>query len=66
MEKNFKDVMQGTYFAYELFNNQFIQCIKKTSKTALVLIDDKKNFIMYFGKNEKVKELNRVYIPYID
>mgnify|MGYP003149451645 FL=1 len=65
MLKNFNDVMQGTYFAYELFNNQFIQCIKKTSKTALVLINDKENFIMYFGKNEKVKELNRVYIPYI-
>tara|TARA_R100001591_G_C4211394_1_gene146567 strand:- start:288 stop:485 length:198 start_codon:yes stop_codon:yes gene_type:complete len=65
MLKNFSDVMQGTYFAYELFNNQFIQCIKKTSRTALVLLDDKKNFIMYFGKNEKVKELNRVYIPYI-
>tara|TARA_R100000734_G_scaffold13158_1_gene9749 strand:- start:119 stop:319 length:201 start_codon:yes stop_codon:yes gene_type:complete len=66
MEKDFKDVMQGKYFSYELFNNQFIQCIKKTSKTALVLIDDKENFIMYFSKNEKVKELNRVYIPYID
>ena len=65
MEKNFKDVMQGTYFAYELFNNQFIQCIKKTSQTALVLIDDKENFIMYFGKNEKVFERNRTYIPYI-
>tara|TARA_B100000900_G_scaffold338524_1_gene300747 strand:+ start:382 stop:579 length:198 start_codon:yes stop_codon:yes gene_type:complete len=65
MLKNFSDVMQGTYFAYELFNNQFIQCIKKTSRTALVLIDDKENFIMYFGKDEKVKELNRVYIPYI-
>ena len=65
MFKNFNDVMQGNYFVYELFNNQFIQCIKKTSRTALVLIDDKENFIMYFGKNEKVKELNRVYIPYI-
>jgi len=65
MLKNFSDVMQGNYFVYELFNNQFIQCIKKTSRTALVLIDDKENFIMYFGKDEKVKELNRVYIPYI-
>tara|TARA_R100000654_G_scaffold4649_1_gene13619 strand:+ start:779 stop:976 length:198 start_codon:yes stop_codon:yes gene_type:complete len=65
MLKNFSDVMQGNYFVYELFNNQFIQCIKKTSRTALVLIDDKENFIMYFSKNEKVKELNRVYIPYI-
>jgi len=65
MLKNFSDVMQGTYFAYELFDNQFIQCIKKTSKTALVLIDDKENFIMYFSKNEKVKELNATYIPYI-
>ena len=65
MLKNFSDVMQGTYFAYELFDNQFIQCIKKTSKTALVLIDDKENFIMFFSKKEKVKELNRVYIPYI-
>ena len=65
MLKNFSDVMQGTYFAYELFDNQFIQCIKKTSRTALVLLNDKKEFIMYFGKNEKVKELNAVYIPYI-
>tara|TARA_B100000900_G_scaffold338525_1_gene300749 strand:+ start:382 stop:579 length:198 start_codon:yes stop_codon:yes gene_type:complete len=65
MLKNFSDVMQGTYFTYELFDNQFIQCIKKTSKTALVLIDDKENFIMFFSKKEKVKELNRVYIPYI-
>ena len=65
MYKKFSDVMQGTYFAYELFNNQFIQCIKKTSRTALVLIDHKENFIMYFSKNEQVKELNRVYIPYI-
>jgi len=65
MFKNFSDVMQGAYFAYELFDNQFIQCIKKTSRTALVLIDDKETFIMYFGKNEKVKELNAVYIPYI-
>ena len=65
MLKNFSDVMQGNYFAYELFNNQFIQCIKKTSKTALVLIDNKENFIMYFSKNEKVKELNATYIPYI-
>ena len=65
MYKKFSDVMQGTYFAYELFNNQFIQCIKKTSRTALVLIDNKENFIMYFGKNEQVKELNGVYIPYI-
>jgi len=65
MYKKFSDVMQGTYFAYELFNNQFIQCIKKTSRTALVLIDNKENFIMYFSKNEQVKELNRVYIPYI-
>ena len=65
MLKNFSDVMQGTYFAYELFDNQFIQCIKKTSRTALVLLDDKEEFIMYFGKNEKVKELNATYIPYI-
>ena len=65
MLKNFSDVMQGSYFAYELFNNQFIQCIKKTSKTALVLLDDKNEFIMYFRKNEKVKELNATYIPYI-
>tara|TARA_Y100001951_G_scaffold60038_1_gene47723 strand:- start:427 stop:624 length:198 start_codon:yes stop_codon:yes gene_type:complete len=65
MYKKFNDVMQGTYFDYELFNNQFIQCIKKTSQTALVLIDDKENFIMYFGKNEKVFERNRTYIPYI-
>ena len=65
MLKNFSDVMQGNYFAYELFDNQFIQCIKKTSRTALVLLDDKENFIMYFSKNEKVKELNATYIPYI-
>ena len=65
MLKNFSELMQGTYFAYELFDNQFIQCIKKTSRTALVLLDDKEEFIMYFGKNEKVKELNAVYIPYI-
>ena len=65
MYKKFNDVMQGQYFDYELFNNQFIQCIKKTSQTALVLIDGKENFITYFSKNEKVFERNKTYIPYI-
>ena len=51
---NFKDIMQGQYFVYELFKNNHIQCIKKTTRTALVLLDDTENFIMYFSNNEKV------------
>ena len=65
MKKEFKDLMQGSYFDYELFDNQFIQCIKKSSKTALVLLDNEENFIMRFGSKEKVFERNRIYIPYI-
>tara|TARA_R100001079_G_scaffold7021_1_gene4119 strand:- start:254 stop:451 length:198 start_codon:yes stop_codon:yes gene_type:complete len=65
MKKEFKNVMQGNYFDYELFDNQFIQCIKKTSRTALVLLNDKENFIMYFSNKEKVFERNKIYIPFI-
>ena len=61
----FKDLLQGQYFSYELFNDQFITGIKKTSRTALMLLDDKDNFIMYVGMNEKVFEKNKTYIPFI-
>ena len=55
---NFKDIMQGQYFVYELFKNNHIQCIKKSSRTGLMLLDKNDTFIMYFSKNTKVKETN--------
>ena len=57
----FKDIMQGQYFVYELFKDNHIQCIKKkkkTTRTALVLLDDTENFIMYFSNNEQVTPKN--------
>lgn len=56
--KEFKDIMQGQYFVYELFKNNYIQCIKKSTRTALVLLDGTDNFIMYFSNNEKVISKN--------
>ena len=52
--KKFKDIMHGQYFIYELFKNNHIQCIKKSTRTALVLLDGTENFIMYFSNNEQV------------
>ena len=46
--------MQGQYFVYEVFKNNHIQCIKKSTRAALVLLDSTENFIMYFSNNEKV------------
>jgi len=65
MYKKFKDLDKGRYFSYEIFNNQFITGIKKTSKTALMLLDDKEEFIMYFGQNKRVFEENITYIGFI-
>ena len=56
--KQFKEIMHGQYFVYELFNNSYIQCIKKSTRTALVLLDNTENFIMYFSDNEEVIEKN--------
>ena len=50
--------MQGQYFVYELFKDNYIQCIKKSTRTALVLLDGTNNFIMYFSNNEKVISKN--------
>ena len=61
----FKELDKGRYFSYEMFDNQFITGIKKTSKTALMLLDDKEEFIMYFGQNSKVFEKNITYIGFI-
>ena len=61
----FKDLDKGRYFSYEMFDNQFITGIKKTSKTALMLLDDKEEFIMYLGQNSKVFEKNITYIGFI-
>ena len=68
MHKKFKDLMIGQSFDYEfMFNDVFIKGIKKSTRTALMCLDnDRKNdFIMYIGKNEKVFEGNFFYLPFI-
>jgi len=61
MNKEFKDLFIGQVFKTEfLFNDCLITGIKKSSRTALMCLDnDRKNdFIMYFLSNTKVKETN--------
>ena len=58
MNKEFKDLFIGEVFDTEFFNGQFIRGIKKSSRTALMLLDKDDDFIMYFSKNTKVRETN--------
>ena len=68
MNKEFKDLFIGQVFKTEfLFDDCLITGIKKSSRTALMCLDnDRKNdFIMYIGMNEKVFESNFTYLPFI-
>ena len=68
MYKKFKDLMIGQSFDYEfMFDDVFITGIKKSTKTALMCLDkdEKNDFIMYIGMNEKVFETNFFYLPFI-
>ena len=68
MKKKFRDLMIGQGFKTEfLFDDCLITGIKKSSRTALMCLDnDRKNdFIMYIGMNEKVFECNFTYLPFI-
>ena len=68
MNKEFKDLFIGQVFDYEfLIKGQFIRGIKKSSRTALMCLDNdrKYDFIMYIGMNEKVFESNFTYLPFI-
>ena len=57
--KKFKDLFIGQVFDTEfILENQFIRGIKKSSRTALMLLDKNNTFIMYFSKNTEVKETN--------
>ena len=59
MNKEFQDLFIGQVFDTEfLIEGQFIRGIKKSSRTALMLLDKNYDFIMYFSKNTKVKETN--------
>ena len=59
MNKKFKDLFIGQVFDYEfLIKGQFIRGIKKSSRTALMLLDKDDDFIMYFSKNTKVRATN--------
>tara|TARA_R100000322_G_scaffold64468_2_gene40433 strand:- start:29 stop:223 length:195 start_codon:yes stop_codon:yes gene_type:complete len=59
MDKEFKDLFIGQVFDTEfIIENQFIRGIKKSSRTALMLLDKDDDFIMYFSQNTKVKETN--------
>jgi len=59
MNKEFKDLFVGQVFDYEfLIKDQFIRGIKKSSRTALMLLDKDDDFIMYFSQNTKVRETN--------
>ena len=61
MNKKFKDLIIGQVFDYEfIFDDVFIRGIKKSSRTALMCLDnDKKNdFIMYIGMDDDVIETN--------
>ena len=64
MKKKFKDLMIGQSFKTEfLFDDCLITGIKKSSRTALMCLnnDRKNDFIMYIGMNEKVFESNFFY-----
>ena len=68
MKKNFKDLTIGQSFTMEfLFSDSFITGIKKSTRTALMCLDNnrKNDFIMYIGMNEKVFESNFFYLPFI-
>ena len=59
MNKEFQDLFIGQVFDTEfLIEGQFIRGIKKSSRTALMLLDKNDDFIMYFSKNTIVKETN--------
>ena len=59
MNKEFQDLFIGQVFDYEfMFDDVLIRGIKKSSRTALMLLDKDDDFIMYFSKNTKVKETN--------
>jgi hypothetical protein len=59
MNKEFKDLFIGQVFDYEfLIKGQFIRGIKKSSRTALMLLDKDDDFIMYFSQNTEIRETN--------
>ena len=59
MNKEFQDLFIGQVFDTEfLIKGQFIRGIKKSSRTALMLLNKNDDFIMYFSKNSKVRETN--------
>ena len=59
MNKEFQDLFIGQVFDTEfLIEGQFIRGIKKSSRTALMLLDKDDDFIMYFSQNTEVKETN--------
>ena len=59
MNKEFKDLFIGQVFDYEfMFNDVFIRGIKKSTRTAEMLLDKEDSFIMYFSKNAEVLETN--------
>ena len=59
MNKKFKDLIIGQVFDYKfIFDDVFIRGIKKSSRTALMLLDKDDDFIMYFSQNTKVRETN--------
>ena len=67
MKKKLNDLMIGQSFKTEfLFDDCLITGIKKSSRTALMCLDnDRKNdFIMYIGMNEKVFENNVFYAAF--
>ena len=67
MKKKFKDLNIGQSFKTEfLFDDCLITGIKKSSRTALMCLDNdsKNDFIMYIGINEKVYEDNFFYLPF--
>ena len=68
MKKKFKELLIGQGFKTEfLFDDCLITGIKKSSRTALMCLDnDRKNdFIMYIGMNTEVLESNFTYLPFI-
>ena len=57
--KKFKDLQIGQVFDYEfILENQYIRGIKKSTRTAEMLLDKEDSFIMYFSKNAEVLETN--------
>ena len=61
MNKKFKDLIIGQVFDYKfIVDDVFITGIKKSSRTALMCLDNNKknDFIMYIGMNDDVIEKN--------